>query len=208
MQRIIASSALCVHWYKRPKMRNACEQHNESVIASGTCESYSGLTYLLWGDLDGWHNEHIYILGVWHVELRKVINIDISVIKLLVLVTDVFGEPHRTAMAWLGYSNVQISVYFRSTRRWRYPSLWGSRRRTGQSRWRQIQWDARAGRVLRRTSRQCWRSLSNRRSPSMSYTSSPDSHRHKHRRLVNQLTPTRHNYTLCSIKMCTFLFLQ
>ena len=34
------------------------------------------------------------ILGVWHVELRKAINIDISVIKLLVLVTDVFGEPH------------------------------------------------------------------------------------------------------------------
>ena len=40
-------------------------------------------------------DEQLYILGVWHVELKKSINIDISVITLLFLATDVFGEPHR-----------------------------------------------------------------------------------------------------------------
>jgi len=39
-------------------------------------------------------NEQIDILGVWHVELRKVINIDIFCHQSVVLATDVFGEPH------------------------------------------------------------------------------------------------------------------
>jgi len=46
-------------------------------------------------------NRHIYILGVWHVELKKAININISVMKLLFLVTDVFGEPHKRVFDFL-----------------------------------------------------------------------------------------------------------